>query len=136
MPAAPKLSRVQVALIGAATVVVFDAVSATASRLVGFPYGRGVIGSFLIYAATGYFVAKAGLRHRLRAAALAGAILGLTDATLGWAVSWAIGPGRPATGLTPAMWLIVAALVMVGAAVLATVGGVAARWRRSGADTR
>jgi len=59
MPAAPKLSRVQVALIGAATVVVFDAVSATASRLVGFPYGRGVIGSFVIYTATGYFVARA-----------------------------------------------------------------------------
>lgn len=60
MPAVPNLSRAHVALIGATTVVVFDAVSATASRLLGFPYGRGVIGSFVIYAATGYFVAKAG----------------------------------------------------------------------------
>lgn len=90
----PKRSLVspwlRVVAIGGVAVVVFDAVAATASKLAGFPYGNAAIGSWVIYFAVGYFAVKA--TNSIRKAALAGAIAGAIEATLGWGVSWMIAP--------------------------------------------
>jgi hypothetical protein len=64
-----------------------------ASRTFGIPYTSGIAGSYLIYAAAGFFGARAG--GGLWMGVVAGGAAGLTDATLGWLISWVIGPGRP-----------------------------------------
>ena len=58
------------------------------------------------------------------AAIVTGAILGLVGATLGWAVSWVIGPGR-VEGLTLGLWPRVTVSVAAQAAVTAAIGAVA-----------
>jgi hypothetical protein len=80
---------------GAAAIVVYDALGSLASRELGFPYPALAIGSVLIYGAVGAYV---GARERVRHAARAGFAVGVVDATIGWAISWMIGPGRPAEG--------------------------------------
>ncbi len=75
-----------------AAVVLFDAVASFASKYLGVPYVAASLGSFLIYGITGYFAGRlASPAH----AAMAGAIVGLSESTIGWYVSWMIGPGRP-----------------------------------------
>jgi hypothetical protein len=51
-------------------------------------------------------------------------VLGITDATLGWAIAWAIDPGQMDSGgdLRPVVWIITAAVVLV-IATLSTLAG-------------
>lgn len=107
--------------------VLFDAIAALASESLGFSYGSAVYGSYLIYGLTGFFAARIG---GTRAAIIAGVALGLVDATIGWGVSWLIGPGKPAidTALTIWMWLVVAITVCITATICAVVGAFATRF--------
>ena len=114
----------------AVAVVAFDAAASAASRRLGFAYTSAAAGSWAIYAAVGFV---AGRHGGLRAAALAGAATGLVDATLGWYVSWRIGPGRVPGGLTPRQWLSAAVTVTLLAAAVGAVGGLGARLARPGA---
>jgi ascorbate-specific PTS system EIIC-type component UlaA len=117
-------------LVAAATVIVFDALGATASRVVGFNYESLFPVSLLIYATAGYLAAR---RGGIKAALLCGVIVGLTDATVGWAVSWLIGPGR-SSGLenlseleyTLAVIMAAAAAVLMAVAC-ACLGGLASK---------
>lgn len=52
----------------------------------------------LIYGITAALVAR---RADWVLGLIAGTALAFVDVTAGWAVSWWIGPGRPASGLTP-----------------------------------
>lgn len=95
-------------------VLVFDTVGSLAAKSFGFNYALLIPGSLLIYGAAAALVAKRDWVLGL----IAATVLALTDVTLGWAVSWLIGPGRPEGGLTPA--------TAVGAAMTAFVlGGLA-----------
>jgi hypothetical protein len=118
---------VRIALFGAIAVVYFDALAAGASRATGIPYGWATLGSWLLYAGIGFLAARATPDAPLRAAALAGLVLGLVDASAGWAVSWALGPGRLTGGLTASRWLWTAMLVTTLAVGVATLGGLAGR---------
>lgn len=103
-------------------VVAFDAVASLAARQLGFPYPRAAFGSWALYATLGFLATRAGAG--VTGGALVGAAAGLADATLGWAASWIIGPGRlPAGTLTPARWAVAAMIVVTTAVVLATLGG-------------
>jgi hypothetical protein len=97
----------------------------------GIPYGWAIIGSLLLYGWIGFLAARATPVAPLRAATLAGLIVGLTDASAGWAASWAIGPGRIAGGLTTSRWVGTAIFVAVLAVGVATLGGIAGRAGRS-----
>ena len=109
------------ALLGAAAVTVFDAIAAAAARYFGFPYGNAALGSWLIYAAVGFAAVRLGAG--IGGGVAAGALTALADATLGWAVSWVMGPGRPPGGaLTPGMWAAAAASVIAMGAVVACLG--------------
>ena len=110
----------RVLLIGCGAVLAFDAVASLASVAFGLPYWYAGIGSFLIY----LLVGAAAARHvSIRLSALTGAVVGLVDATLGWAISWLVGPGRKAAGnLTPAHFLGTAVLVALLASVVAALG--------------
>ena len=114
----------RVLVIAALTVVVFDTIGSLASNATGFPYGLLAPVSFLIYAAAGFFAFRHG---GFRTAAVGGGMTALVDATLGWAISWVIGPGRPPEGLGMGFLLFTAASVVVMAVLLGLAGGLVAR---------
>ena len=98
---------------GALAVVAYDTVGATASRFLGIRYGVLALGSYAIYSAVAYQIAK---ESGTVSAVAAGAAIAFIDATLGWAISWAIGPGRPQTRVTPALVVgTILVVVFVGA---------------------
>jgi len=90
-------SLLRILVAGSIAVLVLDIFGSLASKAFGFAYGSLAWGSLIIYAAAGFFAARSG---GLRTAAQGGGVVALVDATLGWAISWALGPGRPAAGYT------------------------------------
>jgi hypothetical protein len=117
----------RIAAAGALAVVAFDAAASLASRAAAVSYAWATVGSWLLYAGFGLLAARAAPAAPVRTAALVGAALGLTDATLGWAVSWAIGAGRVSGGLTVGRWLATAVFVTALAAGVAAAGGATGR---------
>ncbi len=116
----------RVLMISAAVVLAFDTVAAGASAALGFPYASAAPGSWLIYAAAGFFGARAG--GGVWMGVLAAAMTGLVDSTAGWLVSSAIGPGRP-VGAAASAGAVAATVVTVTvlAAVVGLVGAVLGR---------
>ena len=80
-----------IVLIGAIAVIVFDVIGSFLSRSLGFRYAWLTIGSVLIYASVGLFASQ----NSFVAGVLASSAVGLVDATIGWYLSWIIGPGKP-----------------------------------------
>ena len=76
---------------GSIAVVVFDVIASIASMVLSVPYASFSIGSILIYAVAGYVAARL---KPLHFSAWVGGLIGLVDATIGWAISWKIGPGK------------------------------------------
>jgi len=107
---------------GVSLVIIYDAVASIISKQFGIPYGDLTAGSLFIYAVVGFFASRINEKRSLVTAILAGAFIGFTDATLGWLVSYLIGPGRPARPLTPLLWVFVAVTVTLSGAALAAVG--------------
>lgn len=109
----------KIIFLGMASAVGYDIICSVASLVLGFSYERASAGSLLIYAATGYATKERGLWFSF----LAGAVVGLIDSTIGWGISWLIGPGRIPMGSSPfPVWFITAAGVVVIAAVCAFLG--------------
>lgn len=114
-------------LIAATGILVFDLLASLLSRLTGIPYAAFSIGSFLIYLAAGYSAQR---RFGFGVAALVGAGTGLAESTVGWGISWLIGPGR--SGMEqPAVTRIFGTviLVVIIGSVVAMVGAAVARIR-------
>lgn len=78
------LSRV--ALIGVLAVAVYDTLAAMASQVLSVDYGLFFPGSLLVYAVIGVLCRE----HRVATAAATGAVVGLADASVGWAFSNAV----------------------------------------------
>ncbi len=114
----------RVVIIGSVIVVAFDAAASIASSWLGFPYTYATAGSWLIYFGVGYVAA--GATRSVGRAALAAGIVGSIEATLGWAVSWVIGPGRPPEGSSYTLGSLVVAvpLVVAVASVIGSIAGV------------
>lgn len=122
---------------GAGAVIAFDLAMSLASKMLRLPYGWGMVGSTVIYFAVGMLVTRSrDVQHPFRHVVAVAALVALVDASLGWAISWQVGPGRPDTPLTAVVWLWTALFVMIVAIVTALLGGVAGRLlpprRRSG----
>ncbi|QNP40174.1 hypothetical protein [Lysobacter solisilvae (ex Woo and Kim 2020)] len=114
------------------SVIAFDAVASVASLGLGFPYSYATLGSAALYIVFAYFAAR---MFGFWPALLLGAVMGITDVTLGWAVSWAIGPGRVSgVTLTPSVWVYTAVFAIVLGAIFGLIGGgigALTRWRRA-----
>jgi hypothetical protein len=97
-------------------VVLFNLVASLIARRSEVSYGRFVAGSFAIYAVTGGTAVAFG---GLPGAALAGMAVAFAEATVGWAVSWWLGPGRPPAELRNASSVSAAIVLIIftGAAV-------------------
>ena len=112
--------NIVVILVGAAAVLAFDTIGSLASRRFRFPYTKLTLGSFAIYFVVGVVAATSG---SVTSAALTGAIVGLVESTVGWAISWRIGPGRPADSpLTASRIVGTVALVMILGALFGGLG--------------
>ena len=107
-------------LVGAATILAFDTVGSLASRRFAFAYSKLTIGSFAVYLTVG-FAANAGAS--IVPSMFAGAAIALIESTAGWAISWKIGPGRPAENMSTSRILQTVALVTILGAVFGGVGG-------------
>ena len=116
----------RVALLGMFAVVVFDAIASLASLAIGFNYEYSAFGSLLLYCVFGYWASSV---RTILFASIVGALMGLTDASLGWAVSWILGTGRWEPGvLTLPTWALIALQVTAVAAICALLGGVVRRY--------
>jgi len=115
----------KIVVFGAGAVLVFDTAASFASKGLGFPYAYASIGSVLIYAMVGYF----SYRHWGLVRAVGAAVLvELVDATLGWFISWQIGPGAlPTNQATPLVIATTIVTVLIFAAVCALIGSATAR---------
>ena len=81
--------RIQFGLIIIAAIVLFDALASLLSRTLQIDYAKLFWFSFLLYLAAGYF----GCKYFDFLTGLGGGfVAGLTDSTVGWFVSSAIGP--------------------------------------------
>lgn len=110
---------------GVGLVLAFDAAGAAAARVFGFRYTLLLFGTYAIYLFVTFWAAR---RYGVLAAVAFGAILGLADATLGWAISWLIGPGRPAEPLTVVNAAGVVAVSVLLGTVVGILGGAASRF--------
>lgn len=112
----------RIALLGCVVIVAFDALASVAAETFDFSYASLWPVSFALYALFAFLAARRA--GSLTAGVTAGVLVAATDATLGWAVSWWIGPGAPDASDRDAGNLVFAALfvVSVGAA-LGLLGG-------------
>jgi len=113
-----------IALVSASMVVVYDAIASAISLTWKIPYRKFTAGSWLIYGFAGAVVARWHMPHGVILAVLAGGTAGLSDATLGWAISWWIGPGRIPRGLTLSLWAKIAWKVTSWATTIAIAANV------------
>ena len=105
----------RIALYGAAAITAFDVLASAASRALKFPYSYATVGSWLIYAIVAFVV---GRRAAIPAAIAATMLVGFVEATLGWWLSWLIGPGRGPTGTVTQAQIIAALIFVLGTAAL------------------
>jgi hypothetical protein len=108
-------------LSGIAGVLALDTVGSTAAKRVGFAYARLVPVQAAIYGALGAYAA---LALSVRAALIAGAAVAAFDVTVGWAISWQIGPGRlPAELAHPSRVIVTGLYVMALFSFVAVAAG-------------
>ena len=81
----------QVILIFGVLAIVFDGIWATIAKAKGYTYSKGMWVSFLIYVIAGVIASKNG---SFIDGIISGAGVAFIEATIGWWLSWVIGPGR------------------------------------------
>jgi len=122
-----QLNAATVIAIGCIAVLVFDLLGATASRYLGFRYARLVPGSTAIYTATSVVAGRFGPAW---VGIIAGATVAFVEATIGWGISWWIGPGRPPSVLSQARMFRIVAFVTTTGIICGLVGTVIAALTR------
>ena len=104
--------RIKFYLIVASVIVLFDLVASITSRTLEFDYTKLGWVSWGLYFAAGYFGCK---YFDFLSGAVAGLVAGLSDSTIGWAVSSAIGPYIPFTQPPYTALLIIVVVIIVSA---------------------
>ena len=115
-----------VVVIGLLAVLTVDTCGAILSELMGFSYAWLAIPTFSVFAAIGFV---AGWRHSISAAAYAALVVSVVDVTLGWWISWQIGPGRiPLDESQDFLYMLFVAKLSIAIDTLLAIGaGAAAR---------
>jgi hypothetical protein len=113
----------RIVLVGAIAILLFDALASLAARTLKFPYVYATVGSWLIYAGVAFAV---GQRASVPTAVVETMLVGFVEATLGWRISWLIGPGRTPSGTVTTSQVARALLLVLGTAAII---GAAAAWQ-------
>jgi hypothetical protein len=123
------MSIARLVLLGAVAVVAWDTIASFAARILEFPYVWASVGSWILYLWIGYQAAAP--PRGVAAAAGAAAAVALVDASIGWAISWKIGPGRPTDAQMSGVALVGTVItVMAFMALVGALGGAARRFVR------
>jgi hypothetical protein len=108
--------------------IAFDTIWATIARAKGYSYSKGMWVSFLAYTFAGGVAAQSG---NIFDGSFTGLGVSGIEATIGWWISWVIGPGRlPVTvskEAAPRVILRTITIVMLIGACLGVLGAVACR---------
>jgi hypothetical protein len=107
----------KVIVLASVAVLVFDILASMVSMMLGFSYALASVGAFLIYGATGFYATK---YANLKMGLFSSAIIGLIDVTLGWAISWTIGPEKSVLQTIDLGGIV---LVIVSVTLIATLSG-------------
>jgi hypothetical protein len=110
--------------VGVIAVLLLDTIGSFASRRFGFNYGSLRVISWVLRIGTGFFAARYG---SISLSALVGGLVAFIDATLGWYISWIIGPGRPKRPISRQLIGRIVLRVTLTGAALSFVGGLLAR---------
>ena len=103
--------------------MIFDAVASVAAERWRFDYGALWPVSFAAYALVAFAAARE--RGSRMIGVAAGSAVAGADATVGWLVSWIIGPGAPEPGDREVVFVVVSAAgVVATGALLGLVGGI------------
>lgn len=82
---------------GLVAITLVDLLGSYAAKAFGFNYAWMIVASLACYLWVGY----AAYDGRVGAGALAASIVAFWEGTVGWAISWAVGPGRVAPTEAP-----------------------------------
>jgi hypothetical protein len=110
-------------VVGALAVLTLDTIGSIAARQFGFRYGSLRIISWLIWFGTGFFAAR---YTSVSLSPVAGGSVALIDATLGWYISWLIGPGRPKSEINGMRISKIISIVTLKGVALGLIGGLLA----------
>jgi hypothetical protein len=109
----PHSAAFPLALLGSiAAIVGFDAIAAWLNRARPAVYRKLWPVQFGIYVAIGFVTMYATLD--LRAVQVIGAIAAFVEATLGWAITWRLGPGRVANANALNIVVVIASMTAFG----------------------
>lgn len=112
-----------VLIVGSFAVLMLDTIGSIASRQFRFRYSSLSIISCIFWFGTGFFAAWYG---QLLLSLLAGGIVAFVEATLGWYISWLIGPGRPKNKLSHTVIGKIVLIVTLKGAAIGFIGGLLA----------
>jgi len=108
---------------GVIAVLTLDTVGSILSVRRGFPYKKLTFISFHIWVAAAMLASRGAgsdLPKAIGVGLLAGFVVGLTDSTIGWWISWRLGAGRLMPGSVTAQTAI---RIIFGVAIFASAGG-------------
>jgi hypothetical protein len=114
-------------IVAIVSVVAYDAVTAFASHALGFDYAYAIFGSLPVYIGFAVFAA---LRFGFGKAVAIGALIGATDASLGWWIASALGAADAPGAMGVFLWIVVFAAVVGVGTVCGLVGGAFGWWLR------
>ena len=117
------LKLLYIALIGILIVIFYDLAGSFLSRSFGFDYSWLMFGYLVIYAFVGFL----GSRESVLGASVAAALVGFADATLGWYISWFIGPPTKFEEITIFTIASIVPFVTVLAGVTGLMGAIGSR---------
>ncbi len=112
-------------LLGSILVILFDTFASITSLHFQIDYTLFSAGSNFIYAYTGFYCAKYG---SLLWSIVGAGVVGLVDSTIGWYISWLIGPGRPEIEMNSVEIFTTMIFVSLTAMPFGLIGGLFSRW--------
>lgn len=103
-------------------IIVYDSLASYISRGTGIDYQWFGLGSLVIYYLSGLFIARL---KNIGFGVLAASTVGLVEATVGWAISYLIGPGKPQEAISLPIILFVILFVVILAGFIGLIGALA-----------
>ena len=111
---------IKITLVGSLAVLLLDTVASFLAVWLDTNYGWFSFASFLLYIIFGYLGAR---RSRWFVGAIVAMCMAVVESTIGWAISWQIGPGKQTEEFGPAVIVVTIVFVVVTAGILGLIGG-------------
>jgi hypothetical protein len=111
---------IKITLVGSIAVLLLDTVASFLALWLDTNYGWFSLASFMLYIIFGYLGAR---RSRWFVGAIVAMCMAVVESTIGWAISWQIGPGKATSDLSSVVIVVTIVFVVVIAEILGLIGG-------------